>query len=69
MRPGLALEDREAVADLDQPEGQRLRNRRRRNLAVDHRLHELPAGHSGRGFRLAGVRTVGDCHGHDVVSL
>jgi hypothetical protein len=37
MRSGLALEDGVAVADLDEAEGQRLGNRRRRQLAVESR--------------------------------
>jgi hypothetical protein len=41
VRPGLALERREAVADLDEPEGQRLRDQRLRELAVNDSLQDL----------------------------
>jgi hypothetical protein len=65
MRPGLALEDGVAVADLGESEGQRLGNRRRRKLAVDEGLHELPAGHWRDRFRLGDVGAGGGCRAHE----
>ena len=54
MRPGVGLEHGIAVADFDEPETERLRDRRRRNCAVDQGLHDLPAGHAGNllGFAM-----------------
>ena len=46
MVAGLALKGREAVADLDQPECQGLRDRRMRQAALDDRLQDLFAGQS-----------------------
>ena len=39
----LALEDRVTALGLDEPEAERLRDRRRRDLARRHQLHELEA--------------------------
>ena len=47
MRPRIGLEHGSAVANLDEPEAECLRDRRRRNCAVDQGLHYLPAGHAG----------------------
>ena len=44
---GLAFKHRQAIADLDQPKTERLRNRRRRKLTVNQSLHDLQAGHPG----------------------
>jgi hypothetical protein len=67
MRPGLALEDGVAVTDLDEAKGQRLGNRRRRQLAVDQGLHELPAGYCRDRFGLGDVGAGGGCRAHDPV--
>src|SRR5204862_733691 len=66
---GLAFEDGVAVADLDETEGQRPGNRRRRYLAVDQGLHELPAGHAHDGLGLGAGRTVSSGGAHDAISL
>jgi hypothetical protein len=42
-KPGPALEDDAAVLGLDEDEVERLRDRRRRQLAGDHRLEQLEA--------------------------
>ena len=44
MRPRHAFEHRAALLDLDQPEAHRLADRRRRQLAGDHRAEHLEAG-------------------------
>src|SRR5688500_5810386 len=43
VRAGIALEHREALADLDDPEAHRLRDRRLRHRAVDDGLEALAA--------------------------
>jgi len=52
---GRTLEDSEAVADFDQGERHGLRNRRRREAAVDHSLEQLLASH-GCGGGLVRIR-------------
>src|SRR4051794_41600840 len=45
---GLAAEQRVALVDLDEVEADQLRDRRRRDLAFDHRAQVLEPGHLAR---------------------
>ena len=63
VRPRVALEHGKAVADLGQPERQRLSDRRRRQLAVEDRLEKLPARHQ------PGFGRIGDAVSAPVVSI
>src|SRR5271170_2893803 len=47
VRSGFAPEHAGTIADLDEPERERFRDRRRGKLARDHSLEQLPAGHFG----------------------
>jgi hypothetical protein len=51
MHSCVGFENGEAIADLDQPKAQRLRDRRRRELAVNQSPKDLQAGHPGNLFR------------------
>ena len=47
LQARVALEGGETVADLDEPERQRLRNRRLRQAAIDDGLQHFLAAHTG----------------------
>src|ERR1700728_3111173 len=68
MGSGFTFECRVAVADLDDPEAQRLRDRGWRKPAIDQGLHDFEAGHCGN-VRFGSVDAVGHWGGHDLIFL